>query len=369
MKLALKVVTEAPLEDRQLEDLTTLLPPLLQSLDALGFVARYLNPPDLEEVLAAVGEPDAPLSAARSRLADWPVELAGLRERLETALDETLAAFRELREAPGGAEPLRAVYRALRHVPHAQEALYPLAAGLPPVSRFFLPPAHRDDSGLLARLAPDATRDDTGLLHVGEPPGARGGFSLYVPEYYHPDRAWPLVVALHGGAGNGRGFLWSWLRDARARGAILLAPTAVGDTWALTGPDVDTPNLSGILGFVREHWRLDPARLLLTGMSDGGTFSYVSGLEPGSPFTHLAPVSAAFHPMLAQMADPARLADLPIHITHGALDWMFPVAMAREARDALTAAGARVSYREIDDLSHTYPREANPVILDWLGVD
>jgi len=51
-----------------------------------------------------------------------------------------------------------------------------------------------------------------------------------VPEYYTPDRAWPLVMALHGGSGNGRGFLWSWLRDARSHGAILVAPTATGGT-------------------------------------------------------------------------------------------------------------------------------------------
>ena len=128
--------------------------------------------------------------------------------------------------------------------------------------------------------------------------GERGGFWLYVPEHYSPDRAWPLVMALHGGSGTGRQFLWSWLRDARSRGAILVAPTSVQGTWALTGTDVDTPNLVRILDFVRSEWTVDPARLLLTGMSDGGTFTYVSGLEAGSPFTHLAPVSAAFHPLL-----------------------------------------------------------------------
>ena len=36
------------------------------------------------------------------------------------------------------------------------------------------------------------------------------------------------------------------------------------------------------------------------------------------------------------------------------------------ARDALSAAGADVIYREIADLSHTYPRDENPRILDWL---
>ena len=52
---------------------------------------------------------------------------------------------------------------------------------------------------------------------------------------------------------------------------------------------------------------------------------------------------------------------------HGALDWMFPVDVARSARDTFTAAGAKVTYREIDDLSHTYPVEENPKIMDWLA--
>jgi phospholipase/carboxylesterase len=345
-----------------------LIGPLLQSLEALGFIARHFNPADFGEVMEAAGSPDVALRAARPRLDAWPDELAGVRARLQSASDTALAAFDDLRAAPEDPDGLRAVFRALRHLPRAQEALYPLAAGLPPVSRFFLSSGSRDDAGLQQRLAAAPDRDDTGVMHFGGEPGARGGWSMYVPEYYSENQAWPLVVALHGGSGNGRSFLWSWLRDARAHGAILVAPTAIGDTWALSGPDTDTPNLARIVDDVRGRWRIDPARMLLTGMSDGGTFSYVSGLEPASPFTHLAPASAAFHPMLAAMADPDRIRGLPIHLSHGALDWMFPVSMARQARDALTAAGARVTYREIEDLSHTYPRELNPAILAWLGV-
>ena len=46
---------------------------------------------------------------------------------------------------------------------------------------------------------------------------------------------------------------------------------------------------------------------------------------------------------------------------------MFDVTVARQAKKALGAAGARVTYREIDDLSHCYPREMNIPILDWLA--
>ena len=347
------------------DDIVAVLPPLLQSLEALGFIARHLNPPDFDSVMEAAGTPDQALQAVRARLSDWPEEFAAIRTALEAASDATLAAFEGLRAVQHGNGDLVAVFRALRHAPRAQEALYPLAAKLPPVSSFFVDPALREDAELLARLAQPANAN-TGILHDHNEPGSRGGFSLYVPEYYTPDRAWPLVMALHGGSGNGRGFLWSWLRDARSHGAILVAPTATGGTWALMGEDTDSPNLVRILELVRSRWNVDSSRLLLTGMSDGGTFCYVTALERASPFTHLAPVAATFHPLMAEMADAQRLRGLPIYLVHGRLDWMFPVQVARQTREVLSAAGADVTYREIDDLSHCYPREMNAEILNWL---
>src|SRR5581483_4361160 len=267
------------------DDIVAVLPPLLQSLEALSFVARHLNPPDFDRVMQAIGSPEEALQAARTELTQWPENFADVRAALEAASDAALAAFAGLRAVQQGHGDLIAVFRALRYAPRAQEALYPLAAKFPPVSDFFLDPAHRDDEALKAKLAQPAA-DNTGVMHDHNEPGSRGGFSLYVPEYYRPDRAWPLVTAMHGGSGNGRNFLWSWLRDARSFGAILIAPTATGPTWALMGEDTDTPNLMRIIETVRSRWNVDADRMLLTGMSDGGTFCYVNGLERASPFTH-----------------------------------------------------------------------------------
>ena len=175
--------------------------------------------------------------------------------------------------------------------PRAQEALYALsqnAAG----QRILCRASLRETP--VSRRGWRRANENSGIFHDHNEPGSRGGFSLYVPEYYTPDRAWPLVTALHGGSGNGRGFLWSWLRDARSHGAIVIAPTATGNdsgkttpiknTWALMGDDTDTPNLTRILDWVRSRWNIDSERMLLTGMSDGGTFCYVTGFDR-CPFT------------------------------------------------------------------------------------
>jgi phospholipase/carboxylesterase len=177
-----------------------------------------------------------------------------------------------------------------------------------------------------------------------------------------------LVVALHGGHGHGRDFLWTWLREARGHGALVLSPTSRERTWSIMGgPDVDAENLRAMVESVASRYPVDRAQILLTGMSDGATYAFLRGFDAGMPFTHLAPMCGVLHPLLLAGGGIERARGRPVYLVHGALDWMFPVETARMARDTLAAAGARLVYREIEDLSHTYPRDENPGILDWLG--
>src|SRR3954467_14341638 len=156
------------------DDIVAVLPPLLQSLEALGFIARHLNPPDFGRVMEAAGTPDEALRSARAQLAEWPSEFADVRQAIEAASDAAIAAFAGLREVQHGNGDLIAVFRALRYLPRALEALYPLAAKFPPVSDFFLDPAMRDDGALKARLEQPAA-EHTGVFHDRNEPGSRGG--------------------------------------------------------------------------------------------------------------------------------------------------------------------------------------------------
>lgn len=361
-------MTDNQEEDPLLEAISDTLPALLNAMDALGFIARHLHPPVINDLLNAVGDFGAPLEGSMEtfRAQSWPDNLEQFQSRIETAAEAILAAAAGLETAKDDPNGIMKAYRALGHQARATEAIYPIARMFAPVSRFFLDEGTRDNEALHLRLQEaDVSRDNVGVMHANNEKDQKGGFSIYVPEYYDPEESYPLIMCLHGGSGHGRPFLWSWLREARGRGAILVSPTSIGDTWSLAGPDVDTENLTRILDFVRSEWNVDETKLLLTGMSDGGTFSYVSGLLETSPFTHLAPFSASFHPMLLEFVEEERIKDLPIYLTHGALDWMFPIDIARTTHEALKAAGANVTYREIEDLSHTYGREENAKIMDW----
>ena len=350
-----------------LDAITAALPPLLSALKALDHAARHLHPPNIPALGAAVEPLAQPLrdGLAQFEAVDFPEHLRLFKAQVLRAGECACRALDGLRDAAAADGPM-AAYRALGQRTRAVEALYPIAAPLPPLNRFFVEAERQEDDALLAKLAAaEAARGDVGVIHADNAKAQRGGFSLYVPEYYAADREHPLIVALHGGSGHGRDFLWTWLVEARTRGAILLSPTSKDRTWSLMGPDVDTANLHAMVEHVAARWRIDRRRVLLTGMSDGGTFCYVGGLRSDSLFTHLAPSSASFHPLLLESVSRERLRGLPIYLMHGALDWMFPVDIARTANEALSAGGANVCYREIDDLSHTWPRDENPRIMDW----
>lgn len=347
------------------EQLQVYLPPLLRALDGLIFVARNLDPVGYSSQLNRVGKPHLELQAARA-LPEWDAPYSALRPLLDETADLVIAAWDGLYQAAAPPEDLTAAFTALRKLPRALETLYPLAGIVPPISRFFLDPPFRDNADLQQRLFRQPPPPNSGVIRIGEDDRSRQAVWMYVPETYDPATPAPLVYALHGGSGSGRAFLWSWVRAARSRGAIVVAPSSQGQTWAIQGDDPDSPHIDRIHAFVRNTWSIDSARILMTGLSDGGTFTYTSGLVTDAPFTHLAPVAAAFHPMLAAMADNERIRGLPIHILHGTRDWMFPSIMAEDARSHLSRMGARVTYRQIDDLSHAYGPDLSAMILDWL---
>ncbi len=354
-------------EDREAfgEAVGRLGPVLLGALDALEYAFRHLHPPQFSELRLRLAPVRVALDDARSSFAEItaPATLDAFRVRLGEAAQFASESLGGLVD-PGAPEQgaMRAI-RAMHQHARSQAQLYPLRDALPPVSSYFAEPHCRDR--LESLEAREGIDERVGLFRSGEI-GARGGFDLYVPESYDASEPWPLVVALHGGSGNGADFLWSWLREARSRRFLLMAPTSRDSTWSLHAPELDGEVLRKLTQWVMAKWRVDSGHVLLTGLSDGATMTLLTGLAQDTPYTHLAPVSGVLHPMNFAIGNLDRARDKPIYLVHGALDWLFPVALAQEAARVLEDAHAKLLYREIEDLSHTYPREENARIVEWM---
>ena len=247
--------------------------------------------------------------------------------------------------------------RAGRKYCRAQEELFALCESFPEINRHFL-----EAEVNFAPPGNNFQNAQTGIFHIGANHGlhARGGYSLFIPDNYTPERAWPLIVALHGGYSHGKDFIWSWLREARSRGYILFAPTSTAMTWSITDVERDGKLIAGHLEDVYLRVNIDRSRILLAGMSDGGTYALGLALSQNSIYRSIAPVACALAPV-----DFREARGKSICWIHGEQDFIFPAARAAYSCKELAQAGADIKLKILPDLSHTYPREENTTILRW----
>jgi phospholipase/carboxylesterase len=334
---------------------------LIESLESFEKTQRQLDPGIIPHLRHNMMPFTANLEACRKDFQRKPPpRLEFFTDQLIKATDTAIDAFHLFIKPADLQRSLTNIKKAGRKICRTQEILFPLRRLLPAVNQFFLEaPVRRRvnefDPEVLHGVA-------VGLDHIGMGghPYARSSFSLYVPESYDSSHPWPLVVALHGGFGHGRDFLWTWFREARSRKFLLLAPSSRGTTWSILGVDVDHITITKMLEYVTTRWSVDLKRILLTGLSDGATYALANALDEITPFTAFAPVSGVLPPF-----DLRHVRHRRIYWVHGALDWMFPVHHATRGYTTLKQADADVTLQVIQDLSHTYPREQNDRILTW----
>ncbi len=242
-------------------------------------------------------------------------------------------------------------------------ALYDLRSELPRLeSQFLLPGA--------SAPVPDAKASSggapTGFIQR-EKTTARSEYTLYVPEDYTPSRTWPLIVCLHGGYGEGSEYIWTWLRPARSCGYILLSPKSLGPTWDMTMQSADTSSVVAMLAEVERQYSINRSRVYLTGLSDGGIFTYILGIERHDLFAGLAPVAGALHMAVDPMLREGRAKDVPIFVIHGVQDFIFPVAFTRQTCELMKGLGYNIRYEELPEWGHAFPYSINQnLVLPWL---
>lgn len=333
---------------------------IISALKAFEKAQRKFHPLALKALRDELIEVLGPVEKARNAVLtdDFAGDCRRFCAGLVRAADLIVQAVHLFNQTDDIQQGVMNVLKAGRKICRVQEDLYAFCHEHSVIQRFFLEDQVREDSSV-SDPDPLVHSNAVGIRHTGldTDPYARGGVSMYVPETYDGSVCLPLIVALHGGFGHGRDFLWTWLREARSREFILLAPTSAGSTWSIGNPEVDSSALLWALREIMEQYSVDRKRILITGISDGATFALICGLQKYTPFTAIAPVSGVLAPVDLSYAKARR-----IYWVHGARDWMFPVSRAVSGCRALSASGADVTLRIIPDLAHAYPREENDAI-------
>jgi predicted peptidase len=233
---------------------------------------------------------------------------------------------------------------------------------------------------------PAAGRIPTGFLFESLSQGGRTyAYAVYVPRAYDPSSSWPLVLFLHGAGESGTdgakmliqgiGSAMQWNIDAWP--AIVIFPQKPTEDAEWEQHDAA---LMEMLARARARYRIDPGRLYLTGLSQGGHGSWVLGARHADLWAAIVPVcgyAASRRSAKRDLPPPydggaAELAALlratPVWAFHGEADDVVPVKETKDLVAALEHAGGRPRVTVLPGVGHAAWDRAygDPELPRWL---
>ena len=191
-------------------------------------------------------------------------------------------------------------------------------------------------------------------------------YGLHVPEGYRPEKAYPLIVCLHGAGFTGDAYLERW-QMRLGENYILACPTlAYGDWWTRTAEQLVLATIRA----VTDTYHVDPDRVFLTGMSNGGIGAYLIGAHHAPLFAAIVPMASGLDDVLMPFLE--NFQNTPLYIIHGKRDQVMPVELSRSIVDTLAELKYSYVYREHDRIhpmagGHFFPREELADLVAWLG--
>jgi len=196
-------------------------------------------------------------------------------------------------------------------------------------------------------------------------------YAVYVPPDYTPDRSWPAILYLHGAGERGIDGLRHTMfglglavrRHPERFPCLVILPQCRPDQrWE--GPMLDFALAA--LDAATTSYRIDPDRVMLTGLSLGGFGTWDLGARRSDRFCALLPICGGGDPGDAEAV--ARLARLPIWCFHGDADPVVPAERSREMVAAVRAAGGQVRYTELPGVTHNSWDAAynDPEVIAWM---
>ncbi|MDB5309094.1 MAG: phospholipase/Carboxylesterase [Gemmataceae bacterium] len=182
-------------------------------------------------------------------------------------------------------------------------------------------------------------------------------FRLVVPTTVDLTKPAPLVIAFHGMGIDSKDVMPKYTRLdelAADKKFVLAYPGAAGRSWGLA-PDKVTADLAffdALLDHLTRRHKIDPDRVYVIGMSNGGYFAHLVGAERSKTVAAVASHSGPLG--LQTLGGINAKRKFPVMIVHGDADRLLPVEWARENRDKYTKEGHEVKYVEVAGLGHLW---------------
>src|SRR5882672_941913 len=179
-------------------------------------------------------------------------------------------------------------------------------------------------------------------------------------QFYDPDstRALPAILLLHGAGGEPNDVMQPWLKLARKKGVVLVAPEIpLERSYEATAP--------ALFRCVMEHARLsasiDSSRIYLFGYSMGGYLAFDAAMLQSEYFAGAMVYANGIEEEYYGIVDRA-VRKIPVALYGGSQDQVYPIQGERRSRDYLVRRGFTVRYRELEGQDHSYWPSA-----DWIN--
>lgn len=169
-------------------------------------------------------------------------------------------------------------------------------------------PARLEPTALSTPMAGESTSPGNYTLNLG-PVGDQREVRLHIPPAHDGRSQLPLLIVLHGGAQNAAGVqrLSGLDADADEFGFIVAYPNGSGAledkilTWnaghccgyALIRRIDDVRYIESLIDYFTSNYAIDPDRVYLTGISNGGMMAYRAGAELSGKVAGIAPIAAS----------------------------------------------------------------------------
>ncbi|HVS32174.1 MAG TPA: alpha/beta hydrolase-fold protein [Thermoanaerobaculia bacterium] len=217
--------------------------------------------------------------------------------------------------------------------------------------------------------------------------GASHRYQVWIPAGYDDSRRWPAVLFLHGAGERGNDNtkqvavgLGPALRDGTISvPAVIVFPQCPEEGyWAGEARKIALAALDAVEG----EFSIDKRRISMTGMSMGGTGTWILAAENPRRFAAIAPVCGwvSKPPPFRTVVDTPgwlvnssqpfdevarRLDHMPAWIFHGGKDNVVP---PEESREMIARLGVNAAYTEFDNANHNSwdPAYRTTGVVQWL---
>jgi predicted esterase len=184
-------------------------------------------------------------------------------------------------------------------------------------------------------------------------------YTLDIPQDYDPARKYQVRVQLHGGVGRIEASTPPRSEsNGRLQGVeqIYVMPYAWRDAPWWSARQVE--NLHAILDLVKQAYNVDENRIVLSGVSDGGTGAYYVAMRDPTPFASFLPLNGFIRVLDNETADadgdlfPNNLRNKPLFVVNGGRDPMYPTSVVDPVIAHLQKAGVDITYRPQSAAGH-----------------